>query len=184
MKVYPNILLISGTGRNVGKTTLGCVLIEHFSKAYEIISVKFSPHFHPLTDTLIPLEINDYFQLSIEKSIEGNKDSSRFLKAGASVSYYIQCYDMHALDALTRISELEYPNKLFVVESGGLGKQLKAGLNLLITNRKSAAKKSACFSPDRRLNEKTDFNRFVEEIEITDFTWKIKSNKDSKIKLL
>jgi len=44
---YPNILLVSGNGRNSGKTTLACKIIERFSKDHEITGLKISPHFHP-----------------------------------------------------------------------------------------------------------------------------------------
>jgi len=42
----PNILLITGNGKNVGKTTLSCRIIENQNNEYDFIAVKISTHFH------------------------------------------------------------------------------------------------------------------------------------------
>ena len=42
----PNMLLIAGTGRKSGKTTLACACIAHFSKQTGIYAIKISPHTH------------------------------------------------------------------------------------------------------------------------------------------
>ena len=43
---HSNILAISGTGRNVGKTTLTCGIIKKLGIDQKPTAVKISPHFH------------------------------------------------------------------------------------------------------------------------------------------
>ncbi len=49
MKSMPNILLIAGTGRNVGKTLLACEIIQQLSKTMAVTAIKTSSHEHPLS---------------------------------------------------------------------------------------------------------------------------------------
>lgn len=44
MYLSKNLLIIGGTGRNVGKTTLANLLIKKFSLQIEIIGLKVSTH--------------------------------------------------------------------------------------------------------------------------------------------
>ena len=91
MKQIPNLLVIGGTGRNIGKTTLTTMIIERFSKELKLIALK--------TSMLMPDEAYfhghhkligaDEFELLEEKEIKGNKDSQRYLKAGASQSWFL-----------------------------------------------------------------------------------------------
>ena len=39
----PNMVLIGATGRNVGKTTLACALIERLRKEFTVVGVKVTP---------------------------------------------------------------------------------------------------------------------------------------------
>ena len=111
MNYFPNIAIISGAGRNVGKTSLGQAIIERFSEQHPIISVKVSPHFHSATNSLVPKIINKEYHVYLEKSPEYNKDSSRLLKAGAQKSYYVQCTDDFVFNAL---NEINTPSAFFI----------------------------------------------------------------------
>ena len=98
MKNYPNILLIAGTGRNVGKTLLACEIIEHLSKTAILIGVKISHHFHPVEEgQKVIANTQDY--LIIEESFITNKDSSRMKQAGADKVFYIQARQENLMDA-------------------------------------------------------------------------------------
>ena len=44
----PNILIVAGTGRNIGKTITACRIIGQLAKNHEPVGVKISPHFHEL----------------------------------------------------------------------------------------------------------------------------------------
>ena len=51
---FENILLIAGSGQNVGKTTFACQLIQNVQNQ-KPIAVKITPHFHKLTPGLIKI---------------------------------------------------------------------------------------------------------------------------------
>ena len=42
----PELLLIAGTGRNSGKTTLVCHIIKKKCTCFPIVAIKITPHFH------------------------------------------------------------------------------------------------------------------------------------------
>ena len=75
MKQWPNMLLVAGTGRNVGKTTFVCRIISNISKNQPIIAIKITSHIHELCSSC-----NILFQLpnliiAEEKSTTSYKDS-------------------------------------------------------------------------------------------------------------
>ncbi|GAB4452955.1 MAG: hypothetical protein Fur0028_08440 [Bacteroidales bacterium] len=114
-----NVVILSGSHRKVGKTTLACKLIQDFSKKYDVVGIKLSPHFHELPDTYHSLIQNKYYSV-IEDNIESNKDSFLFKKSGAIASYYIQCkHDYFGYRAFYKILK-QHSGCAFVVESGGL----------------------------------------------------------------
>ena len=91
MKHLTNLLVVGGTGRNLGKTTLVEMLIKQFHSQTGLIALK--------TSMLLPDEgylhgnhrliKADEFELVEEKDPSGNKDSQRYLKAGAAKSYFL-----------------------------------------------------------------------------------------------
>lgn len=72
------ILQIFGSGRNAGKTTLGCALIAAFP-SYRWIAVKLTPHSHILDPTVI---------VSVASALPA-KDTERFRNAGAVESHLL-----------------------------------------------------------------------------------------------
>lgn len=84
------LLIISGAGRNVGKTTLACQLIEKYKKHVPITAVKISSHFHDLTPFQKIMIQQEGLIISEEKDRMSSKDSSRYLQAGAVHAFYMQ----------------------------------------------------------------------------------------------
>lgn len=177
MKEYPNLILISGNGRNVGKTSLICKIIEKFKDTEALISVKVSPHFHALTEKLILLKDENNSKIAIETDKNSNKDTSKFLKAGVLESVYIQSNDDEVLEAFTHVI-LKYPkNYLFIVESGALKKFVKPGLSIFVVNNDNSQKEYKLYTDiDITLNEKDDFAEFTKKISITNNTWNLLTN--------
>ena len=134
----PNSILISGTGRNVGKTLFACRLIKQLSVNHEVIAIKMAPHFHPVNKELLIYQCEN-FEILKEKEIT-NKDSSRMLQAGAKDSYYIQCKPEYHLRAFTKV--LEYTNdvQVLIIESGGLNEDLLPGLRFFIDGEQKEQK--------------------------------------------
>src|SRR5512145_645979 len=116
----PNLLILAGSGRNSGKTTFACSLINKFSYLYPVVAVKISPHFHSLEKNLVSLIDNQNFFVEEESNRVNSKDSSRMLAAGAEKSFFVMTSDDHLKEAWKQVIPLIGTNKLIVCESGGL----------------------------------------------------------------
>jgi len=134
---HSNILTISGTGRNVGKTSLACRIIHKLARTQKLTAVKISPHFHKVDypDTLF--EQPGAYSLYRENKKDRDKDSSKMLAAGADPVYYVQTNDIHLGDAWKKLSELIGDDEPVVIESGGLKELLDPGLSIIITDPES-----------------------------------------------
>lgn len=121
LPVFNNIILLSGTDRNVGKTQFACELISRFA-GRGITGLKISPHWHIPDHPENIIFQDENFLVMEEKNRDGHKDSSRMLVSGASRVFYIQATDEHlgaAFNFLTRRFPALGP---VVCESAALGK--------------------------------------------------------------
>lgn len=137
-----NILLVSGSGRNVGKTTFICRVIEK-NTAQKPVALKITPHFHEPTSGLKPVAIHENFRIFQETDSLSGKDSSLFLKAGAEMVYYIQTTDAFLREAFELVSRQLPPNRPVVAESAALRKYFVPGLYLFIQKKNQEIKTSA-----------------------------------------
>jgi len=130
-KNWENILLVAGTGRNTGKTSLICTLLEKY-KHLSPICVKISPHFHEPTPGLKSLYEAGNFRLYEETSRETNKDSSHYLQSGASHSYFIQATDEHLEEAFISLFPYLNMESPILIESAALYKYMQPGMFIVI----------------------------------------------------
>lgn len=131
----PQLLLIAGTGRDSGKTTLACALIQKFSPSKSVIAIKITPHFHKNVGSgNVLCNTNELF-ITEETDSSTGKDSSRMLKAGAHHSFFVMTTDEHLVLAFLKIRELIPTDSLIICESGGLRQYVEPGLFLMM-NRK------------------------------------------------
>jgi len=123
----PNLLLIAGSGRNTGKTSVACNILSEISQLTNAFAIKVSPHFHHLTDNLkVILEMPGLI-IAEEKDYNSGKDSSRFLRSGATRSWYVQGKDFK-MKILAEWLKNNIPTDIPVVcESGGIGKFIIPG---------------------------------------------------------
>ncbi len=129
---FPNILLISGSGRNVGKTTFTCRTIKAFSRL-GIVAVKISPHWHIQNESKKTLLKEENTLLLEELNTGGDKDSSRMLRSGAARVYYIQnLADTGLLKAFKIIMKREGKKRPMIFESAALGKYITPAIHLHI----------------------------------------------------
>ncbi len=130
---YPNIILLSGTGRNVGKTTFVCRLIRHFSKL-KIITVKVSPHWHLSRQGELLLYEEQRLLLARETISKSYKDTSRMLRCGAKEVYYLQHTDDEALmQAFHFLMKDGMEKTPMVFETALLAKYIRPALHFRIT---------------------------------------------------
>lgn len=127
---FSNILLIAGAGRNTGKTSLACSLIEQFSKDLNVIALKISPHFHTIHEKQKIIEQTSEFTV-IEEQVHNNKDSSKMLLAGAEKVFYIQVKQDKLSKAFNSLLPIIKKGPV-ICESGGLNQIIRPGLFLFL----------------------------------------------------
>ena len=136
LKGLPSILLISGDGRNTGKTSLATLIIQKFAAISEIIALKISSHFHDLTPGLIPVCSVDHFSLFMEENSDTNKDTSRMLRAGANKSYLLQANKEYLKKGFETFIKNIQANIPIICESTGLAELVQADVRFHLLNKK------------------------------------------------
>ena len=186
MILIGNMIVVGGTGRNIGKTTLVEKLIERLSPAYPITAVKMAnikpgnEHFHGHDVTVFTDKIR------IEKEIrsDGNKDSMRFLKAGAVTSWYIQTEDAFLPETFPEIHRVIKEAKWVICESNSLRNFIRPALFIMVEGKMN--------QPDRKENPELikmadvvvkalntmQFNALARAIEIKDEKFILKESND------
>ena len=139
---FKNILLISGSGRNVGKTSFIRKVIEQ-NQSQQIAAIKITPHFHEPTPGLIPIEVNKNFRIFEETDRHSEKDSSLFLQAGAVKAIYIQTTDQFLAAAFSIALGQLKSNQPIITESAALRKYMLPGLYLFIQKMNEPIKPAA-----------------------------------------
>lgn len=162
----PNLLLISGNGRNVGKTYLGCKIIRALSKTHSVTGVKISSHFHPFKKDNLIVE-NQKFILLEEKELN-QKDSSLMLQAGADKVIFVMAEQKNLKEAFSYLINIISDNPI-VCESGGLAEFVDPGVFLFVKRENEAIVKSHLleFSPKIIENGNSGFNLDIQEIEFS-----------------
>ena len=126
-----NLLLVAGSGRNSGKTTIVCKIIEQF-RGLEITSVKISPHFHPPSDGLVHYLRKPGYEIFEETNRDSSKDSSRMLQSGAKKVYYIQTIEESISRAFSDVYISIPTDKPVICESPSLINFIKPGLFIIM----------------------------------------------------
>lgn len=184
--VSPQLLLIAGTGRNTGKTTLACHIIRKFSAIQPIIAIKITPHFHKDSQSgKILINSADLF-IAEETNPATEKDSSRMLAAGAQMVYFVITGDEHLVEAYNEIYKRIPANALIICESGGLRQKLVPGIFFMMTGKESRIIKplteKLLLLADRLIifdGEKTNFD--LDTIKIVNNQWTLKKQPDDII---
>jgi hypothetical protein len=136
MKEWKNMLVIAGTNRNVGKTTLACSIIRQISQTQPVAAVKITPHFHADCSSCQMLYAAEGLQITKELSTQTNKDSSLMLAAGAIEVYYVQTKD-DKLPFVIDFLRKQIPESLPVVcESAAIRNFIIPGKFILLSGNK------------------------------------------------
>ena len=180
MIYIPNLLLVGGSQRNVGKTTLIIELIKRYKSDYPLIGLKVTSiypddgHFHGKHKPLV-----SEAELFEETDLSGQKDTSRMLLAGASKVFYIQAEDEHILQTFEKFSK-QIPSGSFILcESISLRKHIQPGLFILIKSVDNKVQKQSYLDvehlADRILvSDGKSFDFDINRISIDSGNWKLK----------
>jgi len=177
----PRMLLIAGTGRNTGKTTLACKIIRKF-QFRPIIAIKITPHFHKNIQSGKVLIDRPDLYIAEEANATTLKDSSLMLAAGAQQSFFVMATDENLRIAIDEICKIVPVNSLFICESGGLRHHLVPGIFLMMKgipseNLKSDAEILINLADQLIIFDGKGINFDFEGIEITDNQWTLKQAK-------
>lgn len=135
-------MLISGSGRNVGKTSFMRRVIRQ-NAGRKLVAVKITPHFHEPTPGLSPILVTDNYRIFKETDLTSGKDSSLFLQAGAEKVFYIQATDAYLEDAFRIVTDYISKDQPIIVESAALRKFIVPELYLFIQKDYEEVKPSA-----------------------------------------
>jgi hypothetical protein len=130
----PRLIIIAGNGRDSGKTTFACRIIQKFGGMIPLVAVKISPHQH----ASVPLDVDlqpDAYSIAEEVNTLSSKDSSRMLAGGAKRSFFVTSHDDKLHEVILQIMELAGKESYIICESGGLRKYVKPGIFLLVNRR-------------------------------------------------
>jgi hypothetical protein len=139
-----NLIIVSGSGRNVGKTECACRLIEKFSRSSDIIGLKVSavyPDEQIYHGSHGPAGAAE--QLMEEHRLDRDKDTSRMLRAGARRVFYLQGDDARLKDGFDQFRSLIPADAAVVCESGSLWRFVQPGLLILLTDGETKKPRSA-----------------------------------------
>lgn len=173
-----NLLLLAGTGRNSGKTTLICAVIQKISAREPVVAVKITPHWHAQrTPGKILIDREDIYIVE-ETQPESSKDSARMLRAGAQKVLFVMAKDEQLEEAIPLLFDLIPPQTAVVCESGGLIRYVEPGLFLVLHRSDQTAPKANLAQLQALAHRwitfdghKTDFD--PETISYSSHTWKI-----------
>lgn len=133
-KIYcPRLLIISGSGKNAGKTTLISSLIRSMKHHSKIVAIKISPHFHPVNYEKCLFHEPDQFTIYEEHSLFPENDSSKMKHSGAFQVFYIQAMDQFVGEAFLKCIDYVEDSSPVVCESGSLVHVITPGLMIYVS---------------------------------------------------
>jgi hypothetical protein len=129
---YPHFIIISGSGKKVGKTHMGTALIRSFSVKFPLLALKISPHVHDSLGNTRLRSASGGIRIFQDTGIH-LKNSGQFLEAGALQSFFMETDDEHLAVAfnlfMKECNPMDYP---VICESGALSRLIKPGISIFI----------------------------------------------------
>ncbi len=184
----PNILLIGAAGRNTGKTTFACRVIESISKDTPLVAAKITtiterngqcPRGGEGCGACSSLEGD--FQITQETDSSSDKDTARLLRAGAKKVYWLRTQKDCLKEAATALLETIGPGTPCVIESNSL--RLIAQPSLFIMTKdagtseyKPSAKDVADLTDMMISFSGTSFDTNPDDIRLSNDKWTIRKN--------
>lgn len=184
-KLKPGLLLIGGSGRNVGKTTFATELIKKFSKqhseTHRIIGLKVST-FRSNEDSYHgdhQEQTKSGFLIKKEDLSVPHKDTAQMVIAGAETAYYIQTSAESVAEAYQEFETSINPVNLPVVcESRALLQVVRPGLFIMVVDGEKVKPDTASLIKEAdhtlyfKKNDLSELHRLVEDIQLTEYGWK------------
>ena len=135
------LLIVGGSGRNVGKTEFVCRLIQKISTRHEVFALKVSAVF-PDEETCHGDHAGDTSNGCLFEEIRRDtaKDTSRMLRAGACRVFYLRSGDAGILNGFVEFKRQVPPDSVIVCESNSLVRFVNPGLFILVKAKQGSVK--------------------------------------------
>lgn len=148
--VLPRVLLIGSAGRNSGKTTLACNLINRYNTSENIYALKIISIEKANSGCQrggkgcgICTSLSGKYELIEEDAKNIYKDTSKMLIAGASKSFLLKTLKNSIEEAFCEFVKLVPDDAIIIVESNSLRKFVVPGLFVFADNNQKQMKQSA-----------------------------------------
>ena len=128
-------IIIAGTARNVGKTTLACGIINKLSENRVLVGLKFISLKKGSSYKHVHHKKITSFAIYEETNLLGTKDSSKMLQAGANRSYLIVSQEEFIDQALSAFSKLINNGDIIVAESASLRNFINPKFFIILDNK-------------------------------------------------
>lgn len=176
----PKLLLIAGSGRNSGKTSLACRVIWQMKDIVPIVAFKISPHRHKLLPGGRVLVDESTVYLAEETDPGNPKDSSRMLAAGARRSFFAMASDKELPLVMNMIFTEAGRDAFLIGESAGLRQYFRPGLFIFVNHADPLQRKSDYHSVQDFADavitfDGAHFNVDLNRIGVTQNSWEFKS---------
>lgn len=127
------LLVVGGTGRDVGKTEFVCQLIARISTIYPIYALKVSA-VYPDEELFHGSHTsgNNKRHLFEESNVSSSKDTSRMLRAGAKKAFYLRSDDEGILEGYHLFQKQIPKGSIMICESNSLGQAIEPALSIVI----------------------------------------------------
>ena len=141
----PHMLLIGAAGRNVGKTEFACDLLRRFASGQPIAAAKVTVI--RSTNGSCPRggsgcgvcsSLKGHFNITVETNLDGTKDTSRLLRAGAEQVYWLRVRDTHMNEGLAALYHQIDPRTPLICESNSIRCAVEPGLFLMVKDKRSS----------------------------------------------
>ncbi len=169
---WSQIILIGGSGQNVGKTYWSELLVKTIAKTNPINTLKISSHKHPTTAGLKTVNKGNGWTLYEESDLSGAKDSQRLLKAGATKSYYANVEKEVLQQFINELDKNIDINRLLLVESTAFGIFITPKLAYFVSEKDD----KICpwtFEYIELVSEESKIINLPKEVVIDNYRWKI-----------
>lgn len=138
------LLVVGGTGRDVGKTEFVCQLIGKISEYRQVYALKVSAIFpdEELYHGTHTTE-EEHLHLFEETRLTTNKDTSRMLRAGAQRVFYLRSNDEGIRSGFDEFFKIVPEKAVIICESNSLGQFVAPALSIIVKSKNGPIKQRA-----------------------------------------
>ncbi len=174
----PHMLLIGSAGRNSGKTTFACALIERLSGAHALVAAKVTTIQD--REEVCPrggegcgvcADFEDACSITEEQVRGGAKDTQRLLGAGARAVYWLRVRREHLAEGAAALMERIGPDVPIICESNSLRRVLAPGCFLLFRHADTTTIKASARAVLSFVDRTVLWDGACFDLDVADVTW-------------